>query len=98
VSSKALEGVQGEIIMVLRRQSRLQSGSMRKMDGAGKYTFSRILGDQTSQQELFGCVALPMVRDVLEGRNCLLFTYGVTNAGKTYTILVCPWLSTYTYT
>ena len=26
------------------------------------------------------------MRDVLEGRNGLLFTYGVTNSGKTYTI------------
>lgn len=67
----------------------LQSGSIRKMDGAGKYSFSKIMGPSTTQQDLFASVALPMVKDVLEGRNGLLFTYGVTNAGKTYTILVC---------
>ena len=29
----------------------------------------------------------PLVKDVLEGKNSLVFTYGVTNAGKTYTFL-----------
>ena len=61
---------------------------MRKADGAGKYVFSQILGDTVGQPALFRSIALPMVRDVLEGKNCLLFTYGVTNGGKTYTILV----------
>ncbi|XP_058478056.1 kinesin-like protein KIF20A isoform X2 [Solea solea] len=28
-----------------------------------------------------------LVRDVLEGENCLVFTYAVTNAGKTFTFL-----------
>lgn len=27
-----------------------------------------------------------MVKDVLQGHNRLLYTYGVTNSGKTYTI------------
>lgn len=27
-----------------------------------------------------------MVKDVLQGENRLLYTYGVTNSGKTYTI------------
>ena len=30
-----------------------------------------------------------MVQDLLDGYNSLLFTYGVTNSGKTYTVLVC---------
>ncbi len=29
---------------------------------------------------------MPLVKDVLEGQSGLLFTYGVTNSGKTYTI------------
>ncbi len=28
-----------------------------------------------------------LVRDVLEGQNSLVFTYGITNAGKTFTFL-----------
>ena len=31
-----------------------------------------------------------MVRDFLEGQNQLLFTYGATSAGKTYTIQGVP--------
>lgn len=27
-----------------------------------------------------------MVKDVLQGENRLLYTYGVTNSGKTYTV------------
>ena len=62
---------------------------MRKLEGAGKYTFTQILGEDSTQSDVFRSVGLPMVKDVLDGKNCLLFTYGVTNAGKTYTILVC---------
>ncbi|KAI0336172.1 kinesin-domain-containing protein [Cubamyces sp. BRFM 1775] len=50
------------------------------------YTFSHIFPPDTQQPEFFGKTTLPLVRDVLEGRNGLLFTYGVTNSGKTYTI------------
>ncbi|KAI0374509.1 kinesin-domain-containing protein [Pilatotrama ljubarskyi] len=50
------------------------------------YTFSHIFPPDTQQPEFFSKTTLPLVRDVLEGRNGLLFTYGVTNSGKTYTI------------
>ncbi|EIW64942.1 kinesin-domain-containing protein [Trametes versicolor FP-101664 SS1] len=50
------------------------------------YTFSHVFPPDTQQPEFFGKTTLPLVRDVLEGRNGLLFTYGVTNSGKTYTI------------
>ena len=30
--------------------------------------------------------AQPLVDSLFEGRNCLLFSYGPTNSGKTYTI------------
>ncbi|KAI0666331.1 P-loop containing nucleoside triphosphate hydrolase protein [Trametes maxima] len=50
------------------------------------YTFSHVFPPDTQQPEFFAKTTLPLVRDVLEGRNGLLFTYGVTNSGKTYTI------------
>ncbi len=40
----------------------------------------------TSQAELFEATTLPLVRDLLEGKNGLLFAYGNTGSGKTYTI------------
>ncbi|KIK51878.1 hypothetical protein GYMLUDRAFT_88906 [Collybiopsis luxurians FD-317 M1] len=50
------------------------------------YTFSHIFALNATQADFFTKTTLPLVRDVLEGQNTLLFTYGVTNSGKTYTI------------
>jgi kinesin family protein 20 len=50
------------------------------------YTFSHIFPGQTSQSDFFTKTTLPLVRDVLLGQNGLLFAYGVTNSGKTYTV------------
>ncbi|RPD81655.1 kinesin-domain-containing protein [Lentinus tigrinus ALCF2SS1-7] len=50
------------------------------------YTFSHVFPPDTTQSEFFSKTTLPLVRDVLEGRNGLLFAYGVTNSGKTHTI------------
>ncbi|MCI4386644.1 hypothetical protein PGIGA_G00064800 [Pangasianodon gigas] len=51
-----------------------------------KFTFTRVFGEAASQQEVYDQVMKEMVRDVLHGENRLLYTYGVTNSGKTYTI------------
>ncbi|XP_016114307.1 kinesin-like protein KIF20A [Sinocyclocheilus grahami] len=51
-----------------------------------KFTFTKIFGAQSSQQEVYDHTIREMVRDVLRGENRLLYTYGVTNSGKTYTI------------
>ncbi|KAF9015039.1 P-loop containing nucleoside triphosphate hydrolase protein [Cyathus striatus] len=50
------------------------------------YTFSHIFPADTTQSEFFTKTTLPLVKDALEGQNGLLFTYGVTNSGKTYTV------------
>jgi kinesin family protein 20 len=50
------------------------------------YTFSHVFPHDTKQSEFFTKTTLPLVRDVLTGQNALLFTYGVTNSGKTYTV------------
>ncbi|XP_022618223.1 kinesin-like protein KIF20A isoform X1 [Seriola dumerili] len=51
-----------------------------------KFSFSKILGPETTQQQFYECTMKKMVKDVLQGENRLLYTYGVTNSGKTYTI------------
>ncbi|XP_016315803.1 kinesin-like protein KIF20A [Sinocyclocheilus anshuiensis] len=51
-----------------------------------KFTFTKIFGAQSSQQEVYDHTIREMVRDVMRGENRLLYTYGVTNSGKTYTI------------
>ncbi|XP_077402792.1 kinesin-like protein KIF20A [Vanacampus margaritifer] len=51
-----------------------------------KFTFSKICGPETTQQDFYECTMKEMVKNVLQGENRLLYTYGVTNSGKTYTV------------
>lgn len=51
-----------------------------------RFRFSKIFGPESTQQQFFECTMKNMVKDVLRGQNRLLYTYGVTNSGKTYTI------------
>ncbi|XP_049597849.1 kinesin-like protein KIF20A isoform X1 [Syngnathus scovelli] len=51
-----------------------------------KFTFTKICGPETTQQNFYECTMKEMVKSVLQGENRLLYTYGVTNSGKTYTI------------
>ncbi|KAF7306532.1 Kinesin-like protein [Mycena indigotica] len=50
------------------------------------YKFSKVFLPATAQSDFFTKTTLPLVRDVLQGQNGLLFAYGVTNSGKTYTV------------
>ncbi|NXA26064.1 KI20B protein, partial [Ibidorhyncha struthersii] len=50
-----------------------------------KFTFSQVFGPETTQEEFFDGTMKQPVQDFLDGYNRLIFTYGVTNAGKTYT-------------
>ncbi|XP_052042759.1 kinesin-like protein KIF20B isoform X2 [Apodemus sylvaticus] len=65
---------------ILGHLSEKSSGQM-----AQKFSFSRVFGPETSQKEFFlGCIMQP-VKDLLQGHSRLIFTYGLTNSGKTYT-------------
>ncbi|XP_074713547.1 kinesin-like protein KIF20B [Strix uralensis] len=50
-----------------------------------KFTFSQVFAPETTQEEFFEGTMKKPVQDFLDGYNRLIFTYGVTNAGKTYT-------------
>ena len=50
------------------------------------YSFSHVFPSATLQSDFFTKTTLPLVQDLLQGQNALLFTYGVTNSGKTYTV------------
>uniref|UniRef100_A0A3B1JCY3 Kinesin family member 20Ba n=1 Tax=Astyanax mexicanus TaxID=7994 RepID=A0A3B1JCY3_ASTMX len=54
---------------------------------AQRFQFSKVFGPDSSQTDFFDCTVKSLVKDVLEGQNSLVFTYGVTNAGKTFTFL-----------
>ncbi|XP_039629741.1 kinesin-like protein KIF20A isoform X1 [Polypterus senegalus] len=51
-----------------------------------KFTFSQIFGPETSQKKFFNDTMKEVVKNVLDGENRLIYTYGITNSGKTYTI------------
>ncbi|CAO3698394.1 unnamed protein product [Rhizopus stolonifer] len=52
-----------------------------------KYKFTKIFKDTTDQYTFFNETTLNSVRDVLSGNNALVFAYGVTNSGKTYSVI-----------
>ena len=66
---------------------------------AKEFNFDHVIGPETSQETVYSTVAAPLIKDLLNQPNpqptskrichksALLFSYGITNAGKTHTIL-----------
>uniref|UniRef100_A0A094ZKW9 Kinesin-like protein n=1 Tax=Schistosoma haematobium TaxID=6185 RepID=A0A094ZKW9_SCHHA len=50
------------------------------------HSFTCVLPPDAGQDVVFQKVAFPLVTDFLHGKNGLLFTYGVTGSGKTYSM------------
>lgn len=58
------------------------------------YSFTRVFNESelnssssaSSQQTVFEHVALPSLSEFVHGRDGVIFTYGVTSSGKTYTV------------
>uniref|UniRef100_A0A673B898 Kinesin-like protein n=1 Tax=Sphaeramia orbicularis TaxID=375764 RepID=A0A673B898_9TELE len=55
-----------------------------------QYSFKKVFGINTTQMELFEDIGRPLVEDLIHSKNGLLFTYGVTGSGKTYTMTGSP--------
>ncbi|KAM6453773.1 kinesin-like protein KIF20A isoform 7-T8 [Liasis olivaceus] len=53
---------------------------------AHQFTFTKVFGPDTTQNEFFEGTMKDIVKAYLNGRNGLVFTYGVTNAGKSFTV------------
>ncbi|XP_067391007.1 kinesin-like protein KIF20A [Emydura macquarii macquarii] len=51
-----------------------------------KFTFSQIFGVEVGQKAFFDETMGEVLKDVLHGQNWLVYTYGITNSGKTHTI------------
>lgn len=54
------------------------------------YTFKYVFDENVSQKVLFENIAFPLIEDLIHGKNGLLFTYGITSSGKTYTMTGTP--------
>ncbi|NWQ96734.1 KI20A protein, partial [Burhinus bistriatus] len=53
---------------------------------AHRFSFTQIFGPDVGQKLFFDETMKPVVKDVLNGQNWLVYTYGITNSGKTHTI------------
>lgn len=62
------------------------SAAYRSTGTATSFHFSRIFRPHTQQTELFQATTRPVLDAALAGKSGLVFAYGVTNSGKTYTI------------
>lgn len=51
------------------------------------FTFDHVFGMESTQEEVFQHVGIPLVDSVFEGFNGTVFAYGQTSSGKTYTML-----------
>lgn len=49
--------------------------------------FKEVFSSESTQQNVFETIAQPLLEGLVQGRNGLLFAYGVTGSGKTYTML-----------
>lgn len=76
----------------------INNGKAVVVSGVKQYNFQRVFGPSDSQRTIYDAVAAPLVTGVFPtissngfitstGQSALLFAYGITNAGKTYTIM-----------
>ncbi|XP_022610200.1 kinesin-like protein KIF23 isoform X2 [Seriola dumerili] len=82
-----------EVISSTTIQLHAPEGFKTNRNGEYKETqcsFKKVFGVSVSQRELFEYVAKPLVDDLIHGKNGLLFTYGVTGSGKTFTMTGSP--------
>lgn len=50
------------------------------------FNFKKIFGEDSAQTDIYESVGLPMVRNLLHGQNSLVFAYGQSGSGKSYTM------------
>ena len=61
---------------------------LRKNQGIKRYVFTKVFDAQCTQEQVYEITMRDMVASLLQQeRNGLVFSYGVTNAGKTHTII-----------
>ncbi|KFP74617.1 PREDICTED: kinesin-like protein KIF20A isoform X2 [Apaloderma vittatum] len=53
---------------------------------AHRFSFTQIFGPDVGQKLFFDVTMKQVIKDVLNGQNWLVYTYGITNSGKTHTI------------
>ena len=67
-----------------------KNASRNSSENSWRFKFSNVLSPAAGQQDVFETTMLNSVQDFVTGQNTLVFTYGATNGGKTYTMLGKP--------
>ncbi|NXJ81610.1 KI20A protein, partial [Trogon melanurus] len=81
-----IENAQTVILSAPKESSAMKNSERGIGHSVHKFTFSQVFGPETTQSEFFEGSMKEIVRAYINGVNGLVFTYGVTNAGKTFTI------------
>jgi len=79
--------VSGNNIVVQSPKDSFNNRNNAEMRTLQKFKFNKIYDAGVTQEALFQDSVLNLVQDFLMGKNTLLFTYGATTTGKTYTML-----------
>ncbi|CAI8044875.1 Kinesin-like protein KIF23, partial [Geodia barretti] len=90
---RPLKEEEGESCMSIVRDNRLQieppESSLAFKSGQKnptQHTFKRVINGTSSQSTVYDMVGFPLTEQLLQGKHGLLFAYGITNSGKTYTM------------
>ncbi|NXG58564.1 KI20A protein, partial [Hemiprocne comata] len=81
-----IEDPQTVILSAPKESSAMKNSERGIGHSVHKFTFSQVFGPETTQSEFFEGSMKEIVSAYVHGVNGLVFTYGVTNAGKTFTI------------
>ncbi|WOL02560.1 hypothetical protein Cni_G11279 [Canna indica] len=96
-ADRSLEHSEPSVKVVVRvkpgnGQNPANEGVVRKISsdslsvGDRAFNFHAVLGPESTQEDLFKTVGIPLVNYSLEGFNTSILSYGQTGSGKTYTI------------
>ncbi|NXN48807.1 KI20A protein, partial [Rynchops niger] len=85
-SCVTIEDPQTVILNAPKESSTMKNSERGIGHSVHRFTFSQVFGPETTQSEFFEGSMKDIVKAYVNGVNGLVFTYGVTNAGKTFTI------------
>lgn len=80
--SDCIELKEGQVDVAVPRTGEACSNHIEEYN----FKFSKVLGPNTTQEDVFNLAVRDMVLGALEGVNCTVFAYGQTGSGKTHTI------------
>uniref|UniRef100_A0A674G7Y2 Kinesin-like protein KIF20A n=1 Tax=Taeniopygia guttata TaxID=59729 RepID=A0A674G7Y2_TAEGU len=81
-----IEDAQTVILSAPKESSAMKNSERGIGHAVHSFTFSQVFGPETTQSEFFEGSMKDIIKAYVNGVNGLVFAYGVTNAGKTFTI------------